>query len=161
MHIILMRFIFHASYVVLEFKTIPRRRTFRIGCKHVIFMSGTVKHWLSAFEVHPCDKQAWLSTPAIICYTMIFMHWDSAAIFSSATTRMWRDWTRGPSPCSGGSVLVNESLMFIWGMKCLTNVTSNQFDSRVKLQYEMFMSVILRFCSLGLGNVSSWVKFQN
>lgn len=33
-----------------------------------VFMTGTVNHLLSAFEVHPYDKEAWLSTCLMICH---------------------------------------------------------------------------------------------
>lgn len=71
-----------------------------------VFMSGTVNHLLSAFEVHPHDKQAWLSTCAMICHPW-FLYTETAwqkALHPRPKGRT-EHWVQ--SCCSIGNVVVS------------------------------------------------------
>lgn len=126
-----------------------------------IFMSGTVKHLLSAFEVHPYDKQAWLSTCAII------LHHD----FYALRHHGWNLLTHIPdvaglkARCRPDVMLEMCLWTYSWRLtvqrKILemlrqTNLTPQSNFNRVCLCLQ-----ILHFCSLRLGKLSSWVEFPN
>lgn len=124
-----------------------------------VFQSGAADLSLSASQIHPHDKQAWLSTCAMICHPW-FWCCETARLQIHAPTSQRQDgagcWAR--SRCSAGNVVAsfcpNANLM----LNC--SVFSEDPSECDSSQTTICVCLSLQFCSLALERYPPGLSFQ-
>lgn len=117
-----------------------------------VFMGGSVNYLLSAFDVHPYDIQAWLSTCVIICHPW-FLYTETAQ-HKSLRPRPAGRRTAWLQYCGRD---VNVAISF-----CVTRcATKFRFHTWRHGGITVCVCLFWHSYSVKLGKVSSWIRFPN